>query len=128
MKISELAERVSLSIDTIRFYEKQGLLDEEHYERGSNGYRQYSEAAVRRLQLVRLGKAVGFTLNEMRDNIRAWETDELTPQEKVVHLKQKLVDINRRIEELNQMKEYVQQKIDWMESPDMAHPPEPVLV
>lgn len=127
MKISELAERVHLSIDTIRFYEKQGLLDAEHYERGSNGYRQYSEAAVRRLQLVRLGKAVGFTLNEMRDNIRAWETDELTPQEKVVHLKQKLADIDRRIEELNQMKAYVQQKIEWMEAPDMAHP-EPVRV
>jgi DNA-binding transcriptional MerR regulator len=122
MKISELAERVGLSIDTIRFYEKQGLLDVEHYERASNGYRQYSEAAVRRLQLVRLGKAVGFTLNEMRDNIHAWETDELTPQEKIVHLKQKLIDIERRIDELNQMKEYVQQKIAWMESPDMAHP------
>ena len=41
MLIHELAERTELTIDTIRFYEKQGLLDETHFLRTSNGYRHW---------------------------------------------------------------------------------------
>lgn len=86
MLIHELAERTELTIDTIRFYEKQGLLDETHFLRTSNGYRHYSEAAFQRLLLIRLGQEAGFTLSEMRQEIYAWETNELTREEKEFYL------------------------------------------
>src|SRR5438105_6768617 len=101
MLIGTLARQVELSVDTIRFYEKQGLLDDAHYERTANGYRHYSEAAVQRLTLIRMGQAAGFTLSEMRGTIHAWESDELTPQEKAAHLCRKIEQINCKIEELN---------------------------
>jgi MerR family transcriptional regulator, copper efflux regulator len=114
MLIRELASRTGLTIDTIRFYEKQGLLDESHFERSSNGYRHYSEPAIQRLKLIKLGQAAGFTLSEMRQSIRAWETDELTPQEKEFHLYRKLEDIERKINSLNEVRDYIRQKIEQM--------------
>ena len=115
MLISELARRVGVRIDTIRFYEKQSLLDETHYERTSNGYRQYFESAVQRLTLIRQGQASGFTLSEMREAIHAWETDELTVEEKIYHLRCKLEEIDCKINDLNAIKAYIHDKIVRME-------------
>ena len=58
MRISELAKRADLTPDTIRFYEKIGLLDESHFRREDNNYRDYYESAFARLELVRLGQTV----------------------------------------------------------------------
>lgn len=114
MLIGELARRVELSVDTIRFYEKQGLLDEAHYERTANRYRHYSDAAVQRLTLIRLGQAAGFTLSEMRHTIHAWESNEISPQEKEDYMCRKIEQIDSRIEELKTVKAYLQQKIKAM--------------
>ena len=54
MLIRELARRVDLPIDTIRFYEKRELLQEgEHFVRKDNKYRDYTEAAIARLELIK---------------------------------------------------------------------------
>lgn len=112
MLIHELAQRTKLSIDTIRFYEKQGLLDDTHYERGANKYRHYSEAGLQRLELIKMGQLTGFTLNEMRQAIRAWETDELSPIEKERYLCLKLEEIEQKIQALNTMKSLVIHKLE----------------
>ncbi|TMD39870.1 MAG: MerR family transcriptional regulator, partial [Chloroflexi bacterium] len=49
MFISELAEKTGLTPYTIRFYEKEGFLDERYIRRGENNYRYYCEDAVERL-------------------------------------------------------------------------------
>jgi MerR family transcriptional regulator, copper efflux regulator len=114
MLINELARRVELSIDTIRFYEKQGLLDASHYQRAANGYRHYGEAAVQRLTLIRMGQAAGFTLSEMHGTIQAWESDALTPPEKEAYMCRKIEEINGKIEDLIRVKDYLRQKIEAM--------------
>ncbi|MBC8170361.1 MAG: MerR family transcriptional regulator [Anaerolineae bacterium] len=114
MLISELARCTGLTIDTIRFYEKQGLLDEEHYERTANGYRHYSETAIQRLNLIKLGRAAGFTLNEMREAIRAWETNQLSAADKEFYLYRKLAEIEAKLDALNTIKTYIGSKIDQM--------------
>jgi len=114
MLIKELANRIGFSIDTIRFYEKQGLLDDTHFQRSANGYRHYSEASLQRLNLIKMGQAAGFTLNEMRQAIHAWETDELTPQEKEFYLCRKLEEIDQKMNALNNIKAYLQAKIESM--------------
>ncbi len=53
MKIQELAQKTGLSVHTIRFYEKQGLLDGRHVRRENNNYRDYSDEAIERLNLVK---------------------------------------------------------------------------
>src|SRR3546814_4886966 len=65
MKTGELAQRAGVSIDTVRYYERQGLLPEP--ARQASGYRSYVSGDVGRLQFVRRAKALGFTLEEIRD-------------------------------------------------------------
>jgi Zn(II)-responsive transcriptional regulator len=65
MKIGELARRAAVGIDTIRYYEREGLLPKA--QRLPSGYRVYDQQDVRRLRFVRRAKALGFTLPEIRE-------------------------------------------------------------
>lgn len=112
MRISELASAAGLPIDTIRFYEKAGLLDGAHFSRHSNGYRDYTEAAVQRLQLVRQAKAAGFTLNEIVSLVAAWENDALSSQDKRALLTDKITVIMERMSELKRILDYLEQKLE----------------
>ncbi len=65
MTIGEVARRVGVSVDTIRFYEKEGLLAPAW--RRASGYREYDGEAVRRLRFIRRAKQLGFTLADIRE-------------------------------------------------------------
>ncbi|MDR7327038.1 MULTISPECIES: MerR family transcriptional regulator [Catenuloplanes] len=65
MQIGEAAERVGLSIRTIRHYEEAGLVIPS--ARSEGGFRLYSEPDLARLAVVKRMKPLGFTLEEMRD-------------------------------------------------------------
>src|SRR5262245_27912244 len=112
MRISELAARSGLSIDTIRFYEKMGLLDPTHRTRQPNGYRDYNELAITRLELVKNGRQAGFTLAEMCESIQAWESGEISSAEKEAYLFHKIDEIDARIAHLEAVKAYLRQKIE----------------
>lgn len=60
--IGELAEATGVSTDTLRHYERKGVL---HSQRAGNGYRKYSEDALERVRMVRHALAIGFTLDEL---------------------------------------------------------------
>jgi len=61
--IGRVAEQADVGIDTIRFYERRGLLPKPR--RTASGYRLYSEDTIRRLDFIRKSKALGFTLEEI---------------------------------------------------------------
>ncbi|AGZ42273.1 MerR family transcriptional regulator [Actinoplanes friuliensis] len=65
MQIGEAAERVGLSIRTIRHYEETGLITPS--ARSDGGFRLYTEPDLARLAVVKRMKPLGFTLEEMRD-------------------------------------------------------------
>ena len=65
MKIGELANRVGVNIQTIRYYERRGLLPEP--ERTGSGYREYDEHDVHRMEFILRAKALGFMLSEIRE-------------------------------------------------------------
>ncbi|SDD61211.1 MerR family transcriptional regulator [Paraburkholderia lycopersici] len=62
--IGTLSELSGVNIETIRYYEKVGLLPAA--SRAGNGYRQYDDASVERLAFVRRGRELGFTIDEIR--------------------------------------------------------------
>ncbi|WP_043635189.1 MerR family transcriptional regulator [Nonomuraea candida] len=64
VQIGEVAERLGLSLRTIRHYEEVGLIVP---ERTSGGFRLYSETDIARLALIKRMKPLGFSLEEMRD-------------------------------------------------------------
>jgi MerR family transcriptional regulator, copper efflux regulator len=112
VRTSEIARRSGLSVDTIRFYEKKGLIDSELICRRTNNYRDYSEASLERLMLIKQAKRLGFTLAEIQEWIRDFESEQLTIEEKQIILGQKLEQIDRRIEELKTIKTYLVTKIE----------------
>jgi MerR family transcriptional regulator, copper efflux regulator len=65
MTVGELARRAGVGIETIRYYERRGLLDEP--ARAANGYRTYGQADLDRLALVARAKLLGFTLAEIAE-------------------------------------------------------------
>lgn len=111
MLISELAQKSGLPIDTIRFYEKKGLIDSELIQRRSNNYRDYSEMSLERLTVIQRAKRLGFTLAEIQAWIRDFESDQLTVKQKQQILGQKVEQIDARITELKEMKLYLAEKL-----------------
>lgn len=69
MKIGELAKQAGVKVETLRFYERQGLLPPPM--RTDSGYRQYSSDDLHRLRFIQQAKSFGFSLREIKDVLRA---------------------------------------------------------
>jgi Hg(II)-responsive transcriptional regulator len=103
LTIGQVARRAGVGVETVRFYERGGLIDEP--ARRASGYRQNIEEAVRRLQFIKRAKALGFTLREVADLI-ALRLDPATTREEVRQQAHgKLIAIDRKIHDLQRMKE-----------------------
>lgn len=68
MQIGELARRADVAVDTVRYYERRGLLSPP--ARRPSGYRVYGDDDVERLRFIRRGKALGFSLDEVSELLR----------------------------------------------------------
>ena len=98
MLIGELADAAGLPTQTIRFYERKGLLLDP--ERGANGYRHYDESTLTRLRFINSAQAAGLTLAEIRSVIDLRD-DGTVPCEHVTALIDgKLSDVRARISHL----------------------------
>src|SRR5436190_20447155 len=103
LKIGDVARQAELSIDAVRFYEREGLLG--RVRRSSAGQRQYDEETVRRLAFVRRATALGFSLAEVK-SLLSLRVSARTPCERVrERALSKLADIDRRIAELQEMRD-----------------------
>ena len=103
MKIGELAQRSGVGIDTVRFYERQGLLPKAR--RLASGYRVYDPGDVKRLRFVRRAKALGFTLEEIRDLLALSDhrDDDMAALKGLAT--EKLADVQAKLAELNRIRE-----------------------
>lgn len=70
MRIGELAAEAGVNIQTLRYYERRGLLS--FPERLASGYRIYDTDAVRRVRFIRRAQELGFTLQEIGDLLMLW--------------------------------------------------------
>ena len=116
LKIGEVAKRSEVGIETIRYYERQGLLAEP--ERRPSGYRQYDESVVSRLQFIRNAKELGFTLAEIKELLGLW----FDVNTKCVHVRQraeqKITNIEEKIRSLQKMKRSLKKIINQCENRD----------
>jgi DNA-binding transcriptional MerR regulator len=71
LHIGEVAERVGLSLRTVRYYEEQGLF--QPAGRTDGGFRLYTDREVDRLLLIKQMKPLGFTVQQMRDLLEAYD-------------------------------------------------------
>jgi len=95
MLIHELAQQTSVADKTIRYYESIGLLPRP--KRTANSYRQYMAVDVERLRLIASARALGFSIEDLRDILAARENGEAPCRRVLDTLSQRIRDIDRRI-------------------------------
>ncbi len=109
MKIGELAQATGFSRDTLRFYEKLGLLQP---VRTDNGYRHFPAEAVDWLCYLRTARELGFSLAELQADLPALrDADDPTPRLREM-LRRKLGAIDARIEGLRALRRDLQARLD----------------
>jgi MerR family transcriptional regulator, copper efflux regulator len=125
MKIQELAEKTGLTVYTIRFYEKECLLDSRHVRREENNYRNYSDEAIERLKLVKKFQGVGCSLAEVKEILQDHDANTRTNQQVIEWICRKISEIERKKDEydeilgtLNWMLEY---RVALMNDPQKTH-------
>jgi MerR family transcriptional regulator, copper efflux regulator len=103
MKIGDLAKRAGVGIDTVRYYEREGLLPQA--QRRSSGYRVYDADDIQRLRFIRRAKALGFTLPEVRDLLALSSRENGDMATMKAAARQKLADVDARIAELTRIRD-----------------------
>jgi len=107
MRIGSLAEASGVSRDTLRYYEKQGLI---RADRWPNGYRDYPEGMVEMVRLIRQGQALGFSLKEIGALVQGLGGG-LSQVEVEQLLRGKLAEIDARMKELSNLRAVVAQRL-----------------
>ena len=110
-RIGELAKLADVTPDTIRYYEKQQMM--EHKVRTEGGFRLYTETDLQRLKFIRYGRQLGFTLDSIREllSIRI-DPAHHTCQESKSIVQARLNEVELRIEELQIMQRSLQRLND----------------
>ncbi len=103
MTIGKLAREAGVGVETVRFYERRGLIEQPPKPVGS-GFRHYPREAVERIHFIRRAQEIGFTLREIDDllSLRADPaTDSADVRERALA---KLAEVNRKIAHLADMR------------------------
>ena len=104
LKIGEVAQRCEVSTDTLRYYEKRGLIEEpERFE--SSGYRAFSPEVIERIAFIDRAQQLGFTLGEIKELLALRADDEASCAEIRELAESKARQIRQQITELREILE-----------------------
>ncbi len=103
LRTGEVAARAGVNVETLRFYERRGLLKEPK-RRSSSGYRDYPPDAVRVVRFIKRAQELGFTLGEIEDLLRLRENEGSTCADIRAAAASKLRGIDGKILSLRRMK------------------------
>jgi Hg(II)-responsive transcriptional regulator len=109
MTIGTIAKHAGVGIDTVRFYERQGLMPDA--ERTTGGYRVYGPGDVDRLRFIRRAKALGFSLDEIGQLLRLNEGRGSRASVRRV-AQQRLDDLDRKLAELAAIRDALAQLVE----------------
>lgn len=102
MNISQLAKTIGVSTDTVRYYEKQGLLQAP--DRQDNGYRSYTATHVEAIRFVRGAQSLGFSLAEIRAILPQFSRGQFGRSDIEHQLQTKMAQIDAHIRQLQTLK------------------------
>ena len=102
LTIGRLAKQVSIGIETIRFYERQGLI--EPPPRTDSNYRVYPEEEVNRLRFIKRAKNLGFTLSEIKELLFVRHDPHATKADIKNRTLNKIEDVKQKISDLTIIK------------------------
>lgn len=102
MTIGQVAHLSGVGIETVRFYEREGLLAKP--ARTLSGYRQFDEAVIARLQFIQRAKELGFTLNEIKELLSLRVDPDTSCEDVRARAEAKIADVEGKIRTLQRMK------------------------
>ena len=111
MLIGELSKKTGLSKDTIRFYEKMGLIVASDRRAGTRIYKEYNPETVERLLMIAQGKGLGFTLNEIKQLLDEWGSGAISKRDQIKIVECKIEEIVEKIRQLDAIKTYLVAKL-----------------
>ena len=98
ISIGQLARAAGVGVETVRFYERKGLLDAP--PRKDSGYRQYDGEAVERLKFIRRAQQVGFTLKEIQELLALRDDPDARRADVRDRAGRKIADIDAKVRDL----------------------------
>jgi len=114
MQIGAVAEAAEVSVQTIRYYERIGVLPEP--ERSPSGYRQYSTDAIQRLTFITRAQDLGFTLEEIKELLQLHVEDPGVCETVKTKTFQKIRTIQQKIQRLQKMEEALETLVQYCEA------------
>ncbi len=102
LSIGKLARQSGVGVDTVRYYEREGLLPEA--PRSGSGYRQYSAGDIDRLRFIRRAKTLGFSLGEIAELLSLNQArGSRAPVKKLAE--RRLAELNQKLQELTAIRD-----------------------
>ena len=102
LTIGQVARSAGVGVETVRFYERQGLLEEP--ARRDSGYRQYGEDVVARLRFIKRAKELGFSLKEIKELLALRVDPDTTCAEVKRQAEAKIADVEQKIAALQRIR------------------------
>ncbi|GJL61769.1 MAG: Hg(II)-responsive transcriptional regulator [Nitrospirales bacterium] len=102
MKIGQVAKRAGVNIETIRFYERKGLIIQP--PRPNGGYREYHKETVAKIRFIKRTKDLGFSLTEIAELLSLQTNPKATCADVKQRAKAKILAIQKRVKGLQTMK------------------------
>jgi redox-sensitive transcriptional activator SoxR len=109
MRVGEVAARAGINVETLRYYERRGLLPQP--EREPSGHRRYDEETVRFVRAIKESQALGFTLSEIADVLKAVRRSGAPSEALRVRMAAKIDEIDGRIAGLRRMREELERVV-----------------
>ena len=103
LTIGQVARQAGVGVETVRFYEREGLLEQP--ARRESGYRQYEDGVVARLRFIRRAKELGFTLKEVRELLALRDDPDASRADVRQRAEDKVADIEARVRDLLRMRD-----------------------
>jgi MerR family transcriptional regulator, copper efflux regulator len=114
MLISDFARATGLSVDTVNFYVRRGLLTPQTNGKGGrNPYRAFTEADVVAARFIRFSQSIGMTLAEIAAIDAERRNGGIGPERGLEIMSRQLAQIEERLAELDAMADYLRRKIAW---------------
>jgi len=110
LTIGKVAERAQVTADSIRFYEREGLI--RPAKKSPSGYRLYTEEAIRRIGFIKQAQQCGFSLVEIRELLELRTTDDACCDDIYRVAVEKKLQLQHKVKALNAMSQALTRLID----------------
>ena len=103
LSIGQVARKAGVGVETVRFYEREGLLEEP--PRRASGYRQYSDQVVKRIRFIKRAQQLGFSLKEITELLLLRVDAQTSCDEVKQRTEAKIAEVEQKMVELQRMRQ-----------------------